>query len=81
MEQIAAIVVTYNRKELLHQCIEKLLAQQKAACDILIVDNASTDGTGAEVQAFAKHQPHLFYRNTALTLAARAASTLVCAGP
>ncbi|MFR8255336.1 MAG: glycosyltransferase family 2 protein [Ruthenibacterium sp.] len=68
MEQIAAIVVTYNRKELLHQCIEKLLAQQKAACDILIVDNASTDGTGAEVQAFAKHQPHLFYRNTGANL-------------
>lgn len=68
MEQIAAIVVTYNRKELLHQCIEKLLAQQKAACDILIVDNASTDGTGAEIQALAKRQPHLFYRNTGANL-------------
>jgi len=43
---VAAIVVTYNRKELLRQNIESLLIQrQKEALDILIVDNASTDGT------------------------------------
>ena len=47
MERVAAVVVTYNRKELLAQCIEALLGQQNAVCDILIVDNASTDGTGA----------------------------------
>ena len=60
MEQIAAIVVTYNRKDLLYQCVEKLLAQQNVTCDILIVDNASTDGTGAEFLTLAEHQPHLF---------------------
>ena len=68
MEQIAAIVVTYNRKDLLHQCVEKLLAQQNVTCDILIVDNASTDGTGAEFLTLAEHQPHLFYRNTGANL-------------
>lgn len=47
MERVAAVVVTYNRKELLAQCIKALLGQQNAVCDILIVDNASTDGTGA----------------------------------
>lgn len=41
---VAAVVVTYNRKTLLQQCIAHLLAQS-AACDILVVDNASTDGT------------------------------------
>ena len=68
MEQIAAIVVNYNRKDLLHQCVEKLLAQQNVTCDILIVDNASTDGTGAEFLTLAEHQPHLFYRNTGANL-------------
>ena len=45
MNDIVAIVVTYNRKEMLLKCIEHLLQLQSAKCDILIIDNASTDGT------------------------------------
>lgn len=41
---VAAVVVTYNRLELLKQCVQSL-RKQTVACDILIVDNASTDGT------------------------------------
>lgn len=42
----AAIVVTYNRKELLIKCIEALIAQTYIDfLDIHIIDNASTDGT------------------------------------
>lgn len=41
----AAVVVTYNRKELLKQCIDRLLRQEDVSCDVIIVDNASTDGT------------------------------------
>ena len=44
MEKVVAIVVTYNRKKLLQQCVEKLKNQTKSL-DILIIDNASTDGT------------------------------------
>lgn len=43
--KIVAVVVTYNRKELLNQCIDKLLKQRIISCDIIIVDNNSTDGT------------------------------------
>lgn len=39
-----ALVVTFNRKNLLLECI-KALKNQKVKCDILVVDNASTDGT------------------------------------
>ena len=41
---ILAVVVTYNRKELLSVCLDKLL-RQTVPCDILVVDNGSTDGT------------------------------------
>ncbi len=41
---IVSIVVTYNRKEMLLKCLD-LLLNQKRQTDILIVDNASTDGT------------------------------------
>lgn len=65
MERIAAVVVTYNRKELLTQCVQHLLMQQ-AECDILVVDNASTDGTQQAVKALAS--PRLLYQNTGSNL-------------
>lgn len=44
MQKVAAIVVTYNRKKLLGECLERLM-KQEYPCDILVIDNASTDGT------------------------------------
>lgn len=43
--KIAAIVVTYNRKEYLVECIDSLLNQTQKLDKIYIIDNASTDGT------------------------------------
>ncbi len=42
---VAAIVVTYNRKELLQECITALLNQTYENLDIFVIDNASSDGT------------------------------------
>ncbi len=50
-DRIAAVVVTYNRRAFLLRCIAALHAQQNAALDILIIDNASTDGTGDALKA------------------------------
>ena len=61
--KVAAVVVTYNRLELLRQCVEEL-RNQSATCDILIVDNASTDGTARWLAS----QPDLNYRNTGSNL-------------
>ena len=44
-KSVAAVVVTYNRKQLLKECIEALLAQKAKHLRIFIIDNASTDGT------------------------------------
>ena len=44
-KKVIAVIVTYNRKELLKECINALLQQEYNNCDILVVDNASTDGT------------------------------------
>lgn len=44
-EKIAAVVVTYNRKELLKECLDALLAQTYPVDSIILIDNASTDGT------------------------------------
>lgn len=45
MNKTVAVVVTYNRKDILKKNIESLLNQKGAECDILVINNASTDGT------------------------------------
>jgi GT2 family glycosyltransferase len=42
---VAAAVVTYNRKELLAECVEAILAQTCDVTKVLVIDNASKDGT------------------------------------
>ena len=61
----AAVVVTYNRKDLLSRNITCLLNQTKP-CDIYIIDNASTDGTGEMVQNC--KAPEIHYINTGSNL-------------
>lgn len=42
---IAAIIVTYNRRRLLAECLSAIGAQTRKLDCVIIVDNASTDGT------------------------------------
>ena len=44
-ETVCAVVVTYNRKNLLIECLEALRRQTRPLEGIYIIDNASTDGT------------------------------------
>lgn len=44
-EKIAVVIVTYNRKELLLECLESVLSQTYPIAKIILIDNASTDGT------------------------------------
>ncbi len=43
--KVAAVVVTYNRKDLLRECLQALLNQTRPLDEIIVIDNASTDGT------------------------------------
>jgi GT2 family glycosyltransferase len=42
---VAALVVTYNRKSLLMECLASIAAQDYPVATTVIIDNASTDGT------------------------------------
>lgn len=65
-QNIAAVVVTHNRQELLMQCIAHILNQQDISCDVLVVDNASTDGTAQRVQSIPDSRVR--YQNTGANL-------------
>ena len=64
MNNIAAVVVTYNRKKMLKENIEALLNQSFSQFDIMIIDNASTDGTYEYISDLAKNQEKIKYYNT-----------------
>ena len=49
MFSISAVVLTYNRKDLLNRCLEAIAAQTCVCTRIIVVDNGSTDGTAQEV--------------------------------
>lgn len=56
--KVAAVVVTYNRKELLRECLNALLNQTRPLDEIIVIDNASTDGTQ---EMIAKEFPYITY--------------------
>lgn len=43
--RIMAVVVTYNRKQMLLECIQAILEQSYPVEKLIVIDNASTDGT------------------------------------
>lgn len=66
-KKVVAVVVTYNRKELLKECLNALLNQDYKNLDVLVVDNASTDGTKEYIKAELKNK-RINYVNTGSNL-------------
>ena len=49
---VAVSIVTFNSERYIRQCLESLLSQDPAPAEIVVVDNASTDGTRGILQDF-----------------------------
>lgn len=45
MKNVYAVVVTYNRRQLLEECLQSIMNQSTAPDKIVVLDNHSTDGT------------------------------------
>ena len=43
--RVTVVIPTYNRAELLAQTLASVFAQQPAPCEVIVVDDGSTDGT------------------------------------
>jgi rhamnopyranosyl-N-acetylglucosaminyl-diphospho-decaprenol beta-1,3/1,4-galactofuranosyltransferase len=48
--RVTAVVVTHNRRALLTEALTAVFGQARAPDSVIVVDNASTDGTGAVVR-------------------------------
>lgn len=66
MKKCAIVVVTYNRVKILEENLCALLRQTYTDFDILVIDNASTDGTGDMVSSF--DDVRIKYHNTGKNL-------------
>lgn len=60
----AVVIVTYNRFELLQECIECVYKQTKCFTDVVIVDNACTDGTSRWLDALTYGNIHIIHEET-----------------
>lgn len=62
MPRVTIGVPVYNAESLLEQCLENLAAQTFQDFKVIVLDNASTDGTAAIGQRFADRDPRFTYR-------------------
>jgi GT2 family glycosyltransferase len=58
-QRVVAVIVTWNRRSLLHESVTAVTGQTRQPDVVVVVDNASTDGTDAELQALQARQPSL----------------------
>lgn len=50
MASIFAVILTYNRKDLLRRCLDCVLSQTRSCDRVIVIDNCSTDGTADMVR-------------------------------
>jgi len=50
--KVAVTVVTYNSERYIRRCLDAVLEQRDVALEVLVLDNASTDGTRAILKEF-----------------------------
>jgi GT2 family glycosyltransferase len=68
-ELVSVTIVTYNSGRFIKRCLESVLAQKYPNREILIVDNASTDGTTDILEQF-EDRCQILYNNENLGFAA-----------
>jgi Glycosyltransferases involved in cell wall biogenesis len=57
---LTIIIPVYNTKEYLPQCVESVLNQSYTDFELILVDDGSTDGSGAICDAYAEKDDRLF---------------------
>ena len=62
---VSICIPTYNGSAFLRQCLDSALAQVDVDLEVVVLDDASQDGTGEIVQEYAQHDRRVrFHRNS-----------------
>jgi glycosyltransferase involved in cell wall biosynthesis len=54
MMEVSVVIPIFNRRAMAREAIESALAQRDAACELIVVDDGSSDGVAEEVDAIAR---------------------------
>ena len=57
---VTAVVVSYNRETLLRECLDAVAAQTRPVDNVVVVDNASTDGSRDVIRGHELIAAHMF---------------------
>ena len=57
--ELSIIIPVYNVEGYLHRCVDSILSQDYDAYEIILVDDGSTDSSGAICDEFAKRHTHI----------------------
>ena len=58
-KRLSVIVPVYNVEQYLKRCVDSILNQTVADLEIILVDDGSTDGSGAMCDAYAKKHTNI----------------------
>ena len=61
MPSISVVIPTYNRAEMVCNCVRSVLATNYPALEVIVVDDCSPDDTGARIFAAFGNNPHVKY--------------------
>lgn len=62
---VSVICTCYNHVDYVEECLQSVAAQTYANLELIIIDNGSSDGSGAVIRAFCKQYPRAqFIQNT-----------------
>lgn len=50
--KLSIIIPAYNAEAYLQQCLDSILAQERQGCEVIVVDDGSTDGTAALLERY-----------------------------
>src|ERR1700683_2856891 len=68
-DRVSVTVVTYNSGRFIKRCLESVLEQKYGDLDVVVIDNASTDGTVDILEQFTDHC-RIFYNDENIGFAA-----------
>ena len=83
MPKLSVIVPVYNTEKYLRECIDSILAQNFRDFELLLVDDGSTDGSGAICDEYADKDPRvqvIHQKNGGVTRARKAAMQIAKGG-
>ena len=67
--KITAVIPTYNRAKFVRQAVESVLTQTAACCEIIVVDDGSTDDTRSALAIYESKVRYIYKENSGVSSA------------